>query len=165
MKNLLLVFIILGVISGASFGDEVIREGNSPGTPPAQPFFNANKAAFFTTTSLAGLSIAAAMGAASAARMANTFALLSYSALAITGAATSIAAITAWVSFGDQQSTTDAGTYFQKTGEHATVAIAGAAQLVAITLTQAIVQGLAHGTSQTISRSISGPDQTIRIVR
>jgi len=165
MKRLFFSFVILHCILNTAFGSEVIRDPKHSETVPAQPFFNANKAAFVTTTSFAVLTAASALGATAAARAANTFSLVSYSALALTGAAISIAAMTAWANFGEDRSTTDAGTYFQKVGEHAAFSIAGVAQFVSLMLTQAIVQGLAQGTSRSISRAIGGEDQTIRIVR
>ena len=130
-----------------------------------QPFFNTNKAAFVTTTSLAVLTGASAVGALNATNTANTFALVSYSALALTGVALSIAAITAWVSLWDVRSTADAGTYFDKLADDATLAVAGVAQFSAMVLTNAVVQGLTQGTSRRISRAVGGEDQRIRIVR
>jgi hypothetical protein len=165
MKQLLWALIVLGCMTEATFASGAIKESSPQTTPEEQPFFNANKAAFVTTMSFAALSIASAMGAMTAANTANTFALVSYSALAVTGVALSIAGMTAWVSFGDHRATTDAGTYFQKVGDHAAIAIVGVTQFVALTLTQAVVQGAAHGISKSISRSISGPDQTIRMVQ
>ncbi|CAK0780851.1 membrane hypothetical protein [Gammaproteobacteria bacterium] len=162
MKRLLLVLIVFGGLLETVWGSEVPNYPNTVATPP---FFNANKAAFVTTTSLAVLTAASAMGATAAAKIANTFSLVSYSALAITSAAMSIAAITAWVSLGDNQSTADAGEYFQKVGEHSGVAVAGVSQFVSLILVQAVVQGLAQGTSRAISRSIGGEDHTVRMVR
>ena len=135
------------------------------GAAQTTPFFNANKSAFITTTSLAVLTAVSAILAASAANTTSTFALVSYSALAITGAALSIAAVTAWFSLGDDGSTTDAGTYFKKLGEHAAYAVAGTFQFVAQTLVISVVQGIAQGISRSTSRAIGGEDQRIRIIR
>ncbi|CAK0761837.1 membrane hypothetical protein [Gammaproteobacteria bacterium] len=162
MKKYLLALIILGSTMNTAFGNEKVGDINYPELASEQPFFNANKAAFITTTSFAFLTIASAMGAATAARVSNTFGIFSYSALAIGGAAASIAAITAWMNLGDN---TEASTYFQKVGEHAGIAVAGVFQFTAQVLVMSIVQGLAQGTSRAISRSIGGEDQTIRITR
>lgn len=162
MQRLLVIFIILFGSLNISFGGELPEP---PQPTHTTPFFNANKAAFVTTTSLSALTALSALGAATAARTANTFGLVSYSILAIIGAGASIAAVTSWWSFGEEQATTDAGTYFEKFGEHTAMAVSGTVLFTAQILVQAVVQGLAQGTSRAISRSIGGEDQTIRITR
>jgi len=161
MNKLLLTIAAIVCIQGSVFAETVL-ENHSQGTP--EPFFNANKTAFLTTTSFSALSIAAAMRAAATAEMGTTWNLVSYSVLAVTSAAVSLSAITAWVGFGDRRATTDAGTYLEKVAEHTAFGIAGAAQFFALTLTNAIIQGVAQGTSRRISRAVGGPDQTIQIV-
>lgn len=166
MKKLLLVLIVLVITLKTAFAaDELSGLLHHPQPNQETPFFNANKAALVTTISFSVLTAASAIGAAAAARTANTFNLVSYSVLALIGAGVSIAGITAWWSFGDEQSTTDAGTYFEKVGEHSAYAITGAVVLTAQVLVQSVIQGLAQGTSRAISRSIGGEDRTIRIIR
>ena len=151
MKNTLFAVVVAVGLQGTAFATD------------SQPFMNANKTAFVATTSFAALSVGSVLGATSAAGT-STWGLVSYSALALTSVAMSLAAISAWVSFGDQRSTTDAGTYLEKMTDHAAIAIAGTAQFVALTLTNALVQGVAQGTSKRVSRAIAGPDQTIKMV-
>jgi hypothetical protein len=155
MKQLLMALAILSCMIGTASADDA----------DSAPFFNANKAAFVTATSLAVLTAASAIGAATAANTASTFALVSYSALAVTSGAVSIAAITAWLSLKGDKSTIDAGSYFQKVGEHAAIAVAGTYQFVSQILVLSIVQGVAQGISRSIFRSIAGEDQRIRIIR
>ncbi|CAK0750151.1 membrane hypothetical protein [Gammaproteobacteria bacterium] len=161
MKKLLFTIATIVCVQGSVFA-EIVSEYPSQGMP--EPFLNANKTAFLTTTSFSVLSIVAAMRAAATAEVGTTWNLVSYSVLAVTSAAVSLSAITAWVGFGDKRATTDAGTYLEKVAEHTAFGIAGAAQFFALTLTNAIIQGVAQGTSKRISRAIAGPDQTIQIV-
>lgn len=115
-----------------------------------------NKAAFFTTSSLGIATIAASIGAATATSTATTVAL---AALAVLGAALSIASVTAWMATKKP----DTDSYFTKLQEHAGPAVAGTIQFVAQTLVQALIQGLASGLSQGIRRKIGGEDHTIRV--
>ena len=114
-----------------------------------------NTIAATTATFSAGVTIAAAVMAASAA---STVATIAYAILAITASAVSIASITAWI---DKDSTTS-DKYFEKMGEHIKYAIAGVYQIVAQTLVQSVIHGIAEGISTALRRKIAGPDVTVK---
>ena len=138
----------------------------SSAQPVAQPFFNANKAAVVTTTSMAVVTAASAVGMSNALTTGvGVTPIVAYSALTLTSVAVSFAAITAWFSVWDQQPPADAGTYFQKVADNTGIAIAGVTQFASMMLVNAVISGLTNGISNRVSRGVGGPDQTIRITR
>lgn len=122
------------------------------------PTINHNHAAFATATVLAGATVISAIGATTAVSTVSTVAL---AILAVTTAAISIASITAWVKTRDSAHPT-VNEYFENVRNHAGHAIVGMYQLVAQTLVQAVIQGIANGLSTAVRRKIAGPDVTIQ---
>ena len=106
-----------------------------------------NQAAFFTVTALAIATGGSVFAAAAAAKTAATVATVAYSILAIGLGAVSIASITAWL----DKDSTSAEDYFSNIGRHAAIAIPAAAQVVAQTLLQSLIQGLADLVRNAIS--------------
>ena len=125
-------------------------------------FPTVNQVAFVTVTALG---VATAASAIAAATVASTVATVALATLAVTTGAVSIATITAWVAVkGDADEEQTASNYFGTVKNHCAVALPAMYQFVAHTMLQALVQGLADGVRNAISRKIGGEDQTVRIV-
>lgn len=120
---------------------------------------NVNQAAFITTTSLAAVTVGATIAAASAT--ASTVAIVAYAILAITGAAASLASISAWVHTNAAENTDkSAGKYFENMKSHLCITLPATCQFVAQVLVQALVQGISQGVSRNAARRIGGADFT-----
>lgn len=114
---------------------------------PSSSTSGLNTAAFFLSTTLAVGTVASVFAAVSTT---STVAAVAAGFFAVTCGGGAIASITAWT----VSNSTDK--YFENFKGHAGIAIGGLYQFVAHTLLQALIQGLADGIRQAISRKVSG---------
>ena len=119
---------------------------------------NVNHVAFATSTSL---SVGTGLAVFAAATTASTVVAIAATIFAVTLGATTISSVTAWLASRDD---TTAAEYFETVKQHAGRAVAGAYVFVSQTLLTALIQGVAEGIKNLVSRKIGGEDQTIRIV-
>lgn len=125
---------------------------------------NVNKTAFFTVTSLGVTTIGASLKAAAAV---STVSTVAFTALALLAAALSAAAITSYFAAkvkaeGNPEHDTSSS-YFETMQGHAGFAIAATAELVSKAVVQGLIDGIARGIGNAISRKIGGADQTVEV--
>ena len=114
--------------------------------------FNANKAAFFTSVSLACVTVGAGIAAATAV---STVSMVALGVLTTVAAGSAIASVTAWLETKDRS----AAEYFTTFKDHAVVGTAAMFQMAAQAVFQGLISGLASGIGRKVSDRIAGPQK------